>query len=395
VAEENAKLAKQNEARANALTKVATSRQLATLSVVERDERFDRSLLLAVEAVRTENTLEARDALYRALQDRLGLRSFLHIPEGEARSVAFSPDGKTIAAAYEGRDGGVVLWDVASRMRLGDAPLAAADRDVNTVAFSPDGKTIAAGYGGHLNRDEGGVVLWDVASRKRLGDQPLAVNDDVVFSVAFSPDGKTIAAAHSIRGVGVVLWNVAARTRLGGQPLAVKRDDPGRVTLSPDGKSTAGYGIGPDVVLWDIAAHGRLLREPLAEKEGEVSSVAFSPDGKSIAVGYGYDNIGAVVLWDVDLESWQRRAGRIANHSFTRQECGEYFPDTPYRATFADLPVPPEATRKWTYSWLVCDREKRPWKELQPARGARLVNSSPSSPRRLRLRGWGCASGRG
>jgi hypothetical protein len=50
-----------------------------------------------------------------------------------------------------------------------------------------------------------------------------------------------------------------------------------------------------------------------------------------------------VVLWDVDLESWQRLAGRIANRNFTRDEWRQYFPDEPYRPTFPDLPVPPEA----------------------------------------------------
>ena len=46
-----------------------------------------------------------------------------------------------------------------------------------SVAFSPDGKTIAAGYarGGGI----GGVVLWDVAARHRLADEPLAVDEGV------------------------------------------------------------------------------------------------------------------------------------------------------------------------------------------------------------------------
>ena len=43
--------------------------------------------------------------------------------------------------------GGVVLWDVAARKRLADDPLAVKEGDVRSVAFSPDGKTIAAGYG--------------------------------------------------------------------------------------------------------------------------------------------------------------------------------------------------------------------------------------------------------
>ena len=80
-------------------------------------------------------------------------------------------------------------------------------------------------------------------------------------------------------------------------------------------------------------------------KEGAVSSVAFSPDGKTIAAG-GF----GVVLWDRDPESWQRRAGRIANRNFTREEWRDYFPERPYHATFPDLPIPPEVSPNSTAS---------------------------------------------
>ena len=97
------------------------------------------------------------------------------------------------------------------------------------------------------------------------------------------------------------------------------------------------------MVLWDAAGRQRLADDPLAVKEGDVTSVAFSPDGKTLAAGYGIGGGGGgVVLWDVDLESWQRIAGRIANRNFTRDEWRQYFPDEPYRPTFPDLPVPPD-----------------------------------------------------
>ena len=40
--------------------------------------------------------------------------------------------------------------------------------DVRSVAFSPDGKTLAAGYGG-VGGGGGGVVLWDVAGAAAAG----------------------------------------------------------------------------------------------------------------------------------------------------------------------------------------------------------------------------------
>jgi WD40 repeat protein len=73
---------------------------------------------------------------------------------GPVYSVAFSPDGKTLAAGSA--DGTVGLWDVATGQQIGD-PLAAPGGPVYSVAFSPDGKTLAAGSA------DGTIRLWDVA----------------------------------------------------------------------------------------------------------------------------------------------------------------------------------------------------------------------------------------
>ena len=127
--------------------------------------------------------------------------------------MAFSPDGKTIAAGYGDprwpRDGGgVVLWDVAARKRLVDEPLAVKEGyRMRSVAFSPDGKTIAAGYGG-IRATAAAWCCGTWPRRKRLVDEPLAVKEGSVASVAFSPDGKTIAAGYraGIRRPGRAGW---------------------------------------------------------------------------------------------------------------------------------------------------------------------------------------------
>jgi WD40 repeat protein len=120
-----------------------------------------------------------------------------------------SPDGKVLAA---GTDEGLQLVDTAEGKVLRDF---VKGWGFTGVAFSPDGKTLAAG--GHA------VQLWDVASGKMYASLP--AQRKPAYSLAFSPDGRFLAAGYTSIPGGfwtrdeVVLWDLSRlKSKAGGTP---------------------------------------------------------------------------------------------------------------------------------------------------------------------------------
>jgi WD40 repeat protein len=263
--------------------RVALSRQLSVLAEKERAQgSLQRALLLSAAGYRAAPTHEATQSLYRALADQPQLLAFLSGHRDDVWSLAFSPDGSTLASASSDRS--VILWDIASRKPVGK-PLTGHRADVFAVAYSADGSTLAsAGV-------DGTVMLWDAASRKPLGE-PLKGHDVTVWSLAFSPDGNTLASASSDRTV--ILWDVTSRKSLM-EPLNGHRSRVRSVAFSPDGATLASGSSDQTVMLWE-AATGKPLDAPLKGHRSDVTSVAYSPDGRVLASG-GMD--GTVILWDV------------------------------------------------------------------------------------------------
>ena len=176
----------------------------------------------------------------------------------------------------------------------------ATDKPLSPLAFSPDGKTLAAGitewgkYGGRGGKESGGVQLWDV----ERGSLVRSISDDKpVTFVVFSDDGNSLAT--SANDGPVKLWNVAtgelAHIVPGRGPAAISPD--GKTIACPPVDSAADKSTGR-IHLHDLR-DGSLLKS-LASEKGTSASwllwVAFSPNGRLLAAA---DWNGTVTLWDV------------------------------------------------------------------------------------------------
>jgi hypothetical protein len=222
----------------------------------------------------------------------------------DVTSVAFSPDGRTLAGA-SGADG-IRLWNVsdpahpAVLRKLPDEPTAGA---VHSVAFSGDGRMLAG------VAQDGTIQLWNVADPARPAalSKLLTGGQGPFGSVACSLHGHVIASG-GVTGYGateygggvIQLWNLSdpANPTVLGHPLTGDRPI-SSVAVSPDGRTLAAGKYEGFAELWNISnpAHPvALANPPAAPSVLGVGGVAFSPNGRMLAGGA---DDGTIRLWNV------------------------------------------------------------------------------------------------
>ncbi|MER6148973.1 nSTAND1 domain-containing NTPase [Streptomyces hirsutus] len=213
---------------------------------------------LAARTIRNR-VIEVRDVATGRLRQSRAL--------GAIDKAVFSPDGTRLALV--GVEETVRIWHLATgvlhTVRTGR------DQPVRTVAFTPDGRTLAVVT---IEADDERVTLLDAATgRTQRTIKPSARGS---LSLAFSPDGRTLATASS----GLVkTWD--ARTgqlrdsfRINGEVESL--------TFSSDGRTLA-VSSARGVQLWDLATSHARITLPTRSWAG----VTFSPDGRTLAIGTG------------------------------------------------------------------------------------------------------------
>jgi RNA polymerase sigma factor (sigma-70 family) len=219
--------------------------------------------------------------------------------DGEYRtrpgSVAFAPDGKTVAVALNS----IHLYDVATgdeRLRI--------DKRATDPRFTDSGKTLVAAV-------EGAIYRWDTATGKSLMPE---TGDNAVEQIFVTPDGSCRVITRDQDGYGH-LWDATNGKHLRRFSAAWRRN----AGLSPDGRflacpvddSSASFDdpgnlmhgpYGSRIRLYDLDADKYL--DPFPAFKGEAQDVAFTPDGKKLVTTEGSG--GTVRIWGVETGKEER-----------------------------------------------------------------------------------------
>ncbi|MFN3648793.1 MAG: WD40 repeat domain-containing protein [Armatimonadota bacterium] len=242
------------------------------------------------------------------------LRPAAAAPPSPVWAVAYSPDGKLLAA---GRYREVLVW------RLGDPGARPsivwneAPGPVRGLAWSPDGTRLAAATG--RPGQTGEVAVIHGAHQPPLGGEyPVHLykeHKDVVEGIAFASEGRVLLTA----GLDDRALALQMEPR---KPLATMGDHTGRVTaiaVSPNGKYVATGSLDRTVKIWSAADY-----LPLANVDGSVGPVTalvFIPGNDQFAVAGEEGNVRLFRVVE------QRSGGQVGvNGAFVRQINGNRTP---------------------------------------------------------------------
>jgi len=207
--------------------------------------------------------------------------------------LIFSPDSKFLLSITSSD---LVLWNLETKPITHESFNKPEGIIPNSIAFSPDGKSIAIGD------SDGKVSLFSVENLKNfipIGKPFLHDEGSLITDVSYSPDGETLVSLSN--SGNLTFWNVIT-----GQPtenqLKVHLTS-SSVNFSPDGRLIASGNTDGTINLWDAETMQSVV-ETLKGNAGIVNHIAFSPDSKTLASL----SENTIIFWDTDISDQPRIA---------------------------------------------------------------------------------------
>lgn len=201
--------------------------------------------------------------------------------------IAWSPNGRLLASGSA--DNLVRIWDVSTGRVL--HTLRGHSTELSSVVFSPDGLFLASGSSQEVDEDTSGgeCKLWDVRTGKL---RRTLYKGDGVPAVAWSPDGKTLVAASSglYQSSELHFWN--ARTLKENRVLDLHnriefQPEVNEVVFAHNTLIVASYDDTNDATLRFFNAQSGRFLKILRDKERFTSDITLSPDNKVLAIASG------------------------------------------------------------------------------------------------------------
>jgi WD40 repeat protein len=291
------------------------------------------------------------------------VKARLSVSRSRVNDVCFSGDGHLIAAVgtnSESADCMARVWTVDKAALLHQ--FSCGKGTGTAVAFSPDGRSFAA-----ANRLDRRVRIWDLESSQLMYTlSPAYRLSDWPVNVFFSPDGKRIVVSSNKNCAHT--WDIAS-----GKQLAEGRRGGGSYATanSPDARWIVSSGYKSIVQIWDPAGRGVVLDLNSAPDvdSGACFGAAFSSDGRYVATSHDLEvsritsrppQPQRIRVWELasgsEVMRFQGHRGRVSglvfSHDFRELVSGSrdttvlVWPLDPYAAGSV-LTVPPKKKKRW------------------------------------------------